>query len=73
MNTQTKKLLEKEIKNLTQARDGIGVALTILRGDDITEDEHLIELYNKINTKIKDYSHSIDVLNEDDNESCVKG
>ena len=68
MNKETKKLLEKEIKNLTQARDCIGVALTILRGDDITEDEHLIELYNKINTKIKDYSHSIDVLNEDDNK-----
>ena len=70
---KTKELLEKEIKNLTQARDGIDISLNLLKRDGFPEDNHLIELYNNFNSKIKDYTRSIGILNEEYTKFCVKG
>lgn len=68
---QTKKLLEKEIKILTEARDGIGKAFNLLKRDEEIEDARLRELYNKWDSKIKDYNISLGVIGEDYSGSCA--
>ena len=61
--TKTIELLEKEIKLLTEARDGVGKAYNVLKRDNI-EDEHLRELYNKFDYELKDYKNSIDDIKD---------
>jgi len=68
--TETIELLEKEILLLTEARDDIGKAFNTLKRDNI-EDEHLIELYNKFDSKLKDYQNSIDDIRENNLKNCV--
>jgi hypothetical protein len=68
--TKTIELLEKEIKLLTEARDGIGKAFNVLKRDNI-EDDHLRELYNEFDYKLKDYQNSIDDIKENNLRSCV--
>lgn len=70
--TETIELLEKEILLLTEARDDIGKAFNTLKRDNI-EDEHLIELYNKFDSKLKDYQNSIDDIRENNlKTNCFK-
>jgi len=68
--TETIELLEKEILLLTEARDDIGKAFNTLKRDNI-KDEHLIELYNKFDSKLKDYQNSIDDIRENNLKNCV--
>ena len=68
--TKTIELLEKEIKLLTEARDGVGKAYNVLKRDNI-EDEHLRELYNKFDYELKDYKNSIDDIKESNLRSSV--
>ena len=68
--TKTIELLEKEIKLLTEARDGIGKAFNVLKRDNI-EDDHLREVYNEFDYKLKDYQNSIDDIKENNLRSCV--
>lgn len=68
--TKTIELLEKEIKLLTEARDGVGKAFNLLKRDNI-QDEHLRELYNKFDYDLKDYTNYIDDIKENNLKNCV--
>lgn len=61
--TQTIELLEREIKMLTEARDGVGKAYNTLKREHI-EDDHLRELYNSFDSRLKDYELSIEAIKE---------
>lgn len=67
---ETKDLLEKEIKRLTQAREGVGTAWNVLKSQGV-EDEHLRDLYNTFDTKIKDYELGIRALYKESLNSCA--
>ena len=67
---KTKNLLEIEIKKLTEARDGVGKAWNLLKRDGI-EDEHLRELYNDFDSRLKEYSLSIYALMEETKRNCA--
>ena len=68
--TKTIELLEKEIKLLTECRDGVGKAFNFLKRDNI-EDDHLRELYKKFDSTLKDYQNSIDDIKENNLKNCV--
>ena len=67
----TKELLEKQIKLLSEARDGVGKAFNLLKIHEGIEDEHLRKLYLEWDSKIKSYSRSIGILLEEDERCCV--
>jgi hypothetical protein len=64
MYSKTIEFLEKEIKILEQARDGVGRAWNILKRDNI-EDNYLKDLYNEFDSKIKSHKWSIEALNNE--------
>ena len=65
MYKSTIEFLEKEVKNLTEARDGIGKAFNLLERQTGEKDSRLIELYNKFDYQLKDHKNSIEVLEEE--------
>ena len=67
---KTKILLEKEIKILTECRDGIGKTWNYLKREGI-EDEYLRKMYNELDSKLKEYSLSIDALMEETRRNCA--
>ena len=67
---KTKQFLEKEIGELKQARDGVGKAFNLLKRDGI-EDEHLRELYNAFDSKLKEFNLSIDALRSESLRNCA--
>jgi len=68
--TKTIELLEKEIRILTEARDGVGKAFNVLKRDNIV-DNHLSDLYNKFDSELKDYQISIDDIKENNLRNSV--
>lgn len=64
--------LQEEVKILTEARDGIVKAIKLIKKETNTEDEHLKELYKTWDSKIKDYTMSIGVLQDADNKNSAK-
>ena len=65
--------LQEEVKILTEARDGIVKAIKLIKKETNTDDQHLKDLYISWDNKIKDYTRSIGVLQEADNQTNVKG
>ena len=67
---RNKRPFGKEIKRLTQAREGVGTAWNVLKTQGV-EDEHLRELYNTFDKKIKDYQLGIGALIKESERSCA--
>ena len=73
MGHQTTEFLEKEIELLTEARDGILVAFNLIKRDTKKEDEHLRDLYNKFDGKIKSHNRTLGLIREEEAKVSVAG